>query len=393
MTSTFPSKTRLLQGGFSLIELMVAVTIGLLMMVAVLQLFVDVSRTNTEMAKTNAQMENGRFAIQLIAKDLQHGGFWDGYIPEFDDLTAEDIPGDYPAVVPDPCVNFSTWDLAYKNAVLGLPVQVYPASAVPVGCTGLTDLQANTDILVVRHGATSTTDSADFDANDVYFQPSFCSASSYDYWLSQKAAFADFDWEKRTAAGGCDPGEQADVRKLVTHIYYIRDYSVTARDGIPTLMRAEFEDGVMGSAQPLIDGIEGMIVELGVDNRSDSGAVVDYAAAVNWADPDNKDSPTNRGDGIPDEFNRCTSGQPCGVDQLANVVAAKVYLLVRAPDASAGYTDGKSYTLGSTGVKDAAGSTVAPYSYTPSGAAQKFQRHVYSTTVRFNNVSARRETP
>jgi type IV pilus assembly protein PilW len=78
---------------------------------------------------------------------------------------------------------------------------------------------------------------------------------------------------------------------------------------------------------------------------------------------------------------------------LANVVAAKVYLLVRAPDASAGYTDGKSYTLGSSGVKDAAGSTVAPYSYTPSGAAQKFQRHVYSTTVRLNNVSARRETP
>ncbi len=395
MMFTFPSKARPIQGGFSLIELMVAVTIGLLMMAAVLQLFVDVSRTNAEMAKTNAQMENSRFAIQLIADDLQHGGFWDGYIPEFDDLTAEDIPGDYPATVPDPCVDFSTWDLAYKNAVLGLPVQVYPASAVPAGCSGLTNLQANTDVLVVRHAATSTTAEADFDVNDVYFQPSFCSSSSYDYWLAQKAAFADFDWAKRdpSLADGCGPGEQADIRKLVSHIYYIRDYSVTAGDGIPTLMRAEFDNGVMGSAQPLIDGIEGMIVELGVDNRSDTGAVVDYAAAVTWADPDNKDSPTNRGDGVPDEFHRCTSGQPCGVDQLANVVAAKVYLLVRAPDASAGYTDGKSYTLGSPGVKDAAGTTVAPYSYTPSGAAQKYQRHVYSTTVRLNNVSARRETP
>ena len=136
-----------------------------------------------------------------------------------------------------------------------------------------------------------------------------------------------------------------------------------------------------------------MIVELGIDNRSDTGALVDYSAAVTWADPDNKDSPTNRGDGVPDEFDRCTSGQPCGVDQLANVVAAKIYLLVRASDASSGYTDGKSYTLGSSGVKDAAGATVAPYSYTPSGASQKYQRHVYATTVRLNNVSARRETP
>ena len=386
---------RILQSGFSLIELMVAMVISLLIMGAILTLFLDVTRTNDEMAKTNIQIENGRFAIQLIADDLQHGGFWDGYIPAFDDLTAEDIPGDYPTAVPDPCANFSTWDLAYKNALLGMPVQVYPASAVPAGCTGLTDLQANTDILVVRHAATSTTASADFDANDVYFQPSFCSSSSYDYWLAQKAAFADFDGNRRdpSAADGCSPGLQAGVRKYVAYIYYIRNYSVTAGDGIPTLMRAEFEDGVMASAQPLIDGVEGMIVELGIDNRSDTGALVDYSAAVTWADPDNKDSPTNRGDGVPDEFDRCTSGQPCGVDQLANVVAAKIYLLVRASDASSGYTDGKSYTLGSSGVKDAAGATVAPYSYTPSGASQKYQRHVYATTVRLNNVSARRETP
>ncbi|MCY1556841.1 hypothetical protein D9M68_936340 [compost metagenome] len=54
---------------------MVAVTVSLLMMAAILKLFVDVARTNTEMEKTNAQIENGRFAIQLIAEDLVHGGF------------------------------------------------------------------------------------------------------------------------------------------------------------------------------------------------------------------------------------------------------------------------------------------------------------------------------
>lgn len=390
-----PVSSKGAQSGFSLIELMVTMVVSLLIMGAVLMLFLDITRTNDEMAKTNVQIENGRFALQLLANDLQHGGFWDGYIPEFDDLTAKDIPSDYPAAVPDPCAPFATWDVAYKNALLGIPVQVYPASAVPAGCSGLTNLQANTDVLVVRHAATGATAAGGFDGDDVYFQPSFCSASSYDYWLDKKLALADFDWVKRdsSAADGCSPGLQADVRKYVSHIYYIRDYSVVVGDGIPTLMRAEFDNGVIVAGQPLIDGVEGMIVELGVDNRSDTGALVDYSTAIIWADPANKNSPINRGDGAVDEYIRCTSVQPCGVDQLANVVAVKLYLLMRTTVASSGYTDSKSYTLGSSGVQDSAGTSVLPYIYVPSGAAQQFQRHVYSTTVRLHNVSARRETP
>uniref|UniRef100_UPI0026215670 PilW family protein n=1 Tax=Pseudomonas sp. TaxID=306 RepID=UPI0026215670 len=62
------------QSGFSLIEMLVVVAISLLMMVAILQLFLDVTRTQDEMAKTNAQMENGRFAIQVIKDDVIHGG-------------------------------------------------------------------------------------------------------------------------------------------------------------------------------------------------------------------------------------------------------------------------------------------------------------------------------
>src|SRR3990167_10249767 len=89
-----------LQSGFSLIELMVAMVISLLIMGAVLTLFLDVTRTNDEMAKTNIQIENGRFAIQLLQSDLSHAGFWDGYVPQFDDLTLTTVAGDAPTLVP-----------------------------------------------------------------------------------------------------------------------------------------------------------------------------------------------------------------------------------------------------------------------------------------------------
>lgn len=373
------------QAGFSLIELLVVVAISLLMMVAILQLFLDVTRTRDEMAKTNAQMENGRFAIQVIADDVIHGGFWDGYIPQFDDLTSSDIPADYPVAAPAPCEAYP-WGAdaaaiaAYKLGLLAVPVQVY--DAVPPGCAAVvTSKQADTDVLVVRHAETvsypascdtdsTPTSCAGYDGDKVYFQTSQCAGASPSYVLST----GGFSLQKMT----CLASALTDIRRYVANIYYIRDYSVTAGDGIPTLMRAEFGgDGATGwTVQPLIEGIEGFVVELGVDTVSDSGAAVDYAAAVTWADPLNKTSPTNRGDGAPDgAFAHCTA---CTVDQLANTVAVKIHVLARNVDATRGYIDAKAYQLGSVALDP---------------DDKSFKRHVYSTTVRLNNVSMRRETP
>ena len=357
------------QAGFSLIELMVAMVIGLLMLVAVLQLFLDITRTNDEMAKANAQIENGRFTIQLVSDDLMHAGFWDGYIPEYDDLTAEDAPAGYPAsfVVPDPCLAFASWTPTYTDNLLRMPVQVF--SAVPAGCTGVVqNHKSGTDVLVVRYADKSVSAP---DGERVYFQTSFCSlVSPYAYVLAK----AGFTLQKR------DCLEAADTRRYVAHIYYIRDYSVTAGDGIPSLMRAEFVggSGAEWSVQPLISGVERFRVELGIDNLSDTGAAVDYSAAVNWADPLNKSSPTNRGDGASDgSFVHCPNGG-CTEAQLLNGVVAKLYVLVRSLESTPGYTDDKSYALGSAVTETLGGG---------------FKRHLYSTTVRLHNVSARRETP
>ena len=150
-------------------------------------------------------------------------------------------------------------------------------------------------------------------------------------------------------------------------------------------MRSEF--GVTGTtptqqaAVALVEGIERFHVELGVDNISETGVVLDpnaFQVGINWEDEDNWITAENRGDGIPDAFVHCpTAG--CSVTQLANTVAVKLYVLARANEPTAGYKDSKKYELGSAG-------TIGPFN-------DGYKRHVFSTTVRLNNVSGRRETP
>jgi type IV pilus assembly protein PilW len=189
-------------------------------------------------------------------------------------------------------------------------------------------------------------------------------------------------------------GTAADKRRYISNLYYIHEYPHPDQPGdvIPTLVRSQFDvsGGSLAQQAPvaLIEGIEGFRVVLGIDNVSDSGAPVNYASAIVWADPTVKTSPTNRGDGAPDQFVRCTVATPCTTAQLTDVVAVKLYLLVRSRDRTAGYLDDRSYCLGE---RDADGTCSA--ANTIAAANDNYKRHVFATSVRLTNISARRETP
>jgi type IV pilus assembly protein PilW len=247
----------------------------------------------------------------------------------------------------------------------------------------ITNRKSGTDILVVRHVDTCVAGASGCEAEvsgKLYFQASRCESDASSYVLSTSA----HTLRERNCT------DIAPKRRFISHVYYIRDYAVTAGDGIPTLVRSELdlESGAVKAkaAVALIEGIEGFRVELGVDRISDDGTDIinadadsnddPYRKAVDWADTDNLISPKNRGDGVPDEFVHCSG--VCSVDSLINVVAVKLHLLVRSLTSTANYVDGKTYKLG--------GQTIA-------AANDGFKRHVFSTVVRLNNVSGRRETP
>lgn len=449
--------------GFTLVEVMISMTISLLILAALVGMFVNTSRNNNEMQKTNGLIENGRFAVQLLQNDLAHAGYWGGYIPQFDDLSSTAVPADVPAVVPDVCAAYNTWNQPYKSALLGISVQA--SEALPA-CLSALAKRADTDVLVVRHADTCLPGTANCDADiagRLYIQSSVCKAernagtvqaasantitlspnasatnnayvgltirtagqvnsiSSYDggtkvatlstLWATVPALDSGYSFEyvfgttafplyQRDCVGTGTPatlpitgGTLAEKRWVVSNVYYIHDYAHPDRgdEVIPTLVRSQLN--VVGGTLahqppvPLIDGIEAFRVALGIDNLSDSGAAVDYTDAIDWLDS-NKTSPTNRGDGQPDEFVRCTTALPCTAAQLTDVVAVKLYLLARSRDKTPGHVDDRTYCLGEY---DSDGA--CPVENTIAAANDDYKRHVFTTSVRLINISARRETP
>lgn len=462
------SGTRRVSGGFSIVELMVAMTISMLLLVALVSIFVNTSRSQSEMVKTNGLIENGRITIQVIQDDLVHAGFWGGYLPAFDDLTATLAPDDAPTAIPDPCALYANWDSVYRANLLGIPVQTSDVLPAGPGCLAPFALRAGTDVLVVRHADTCVPGVGNCEADvagKLYLQPSFCAAEknagtvqaatnntvtlagsasavnnayagvtirtvagvgagqhrairtyngatkvatlstnwaitpdsttqyAFDYALGTNA----FPLHQRDCVGTGTPatlpitaGTPAQKRRFVSNIYYITDLAHPEYPGesIPTLVRSRFDVSGLTLAQlapeKLIEGVEAFRVELGIDDANKSGNPVDYTTAVSWVGT----SPTNRGDGAPDSFIRCTTATPCTAAQLANVVAVKLYVLARTRDRTPGYVDTKSYCLG-----EPAADGSCPADSTIAAANDAYKRHVFTTSVRLNNVSGRRETP
>ena len=388
--------------GLSLVELMVAMVVGLLFVTALTKLFIDLSRANQEMAKTNGQIESARFAMQFLGNDIIHGGYWGGFVPEFDNLVLTGSPTDTPTLIPDPCLSFTTpWTEAYMDSLLGIPVQTYGngqaiGTCGPGGADIIDSRLAGTDAMVVRHAETCTFPADANCAADVagalYFQPSNCEveiADGFPYALGT-SNFIRYQRDCDGASGSTPPtfssGTPALKRKFIQTVYYIRDYAAAPGDGIPTLVRSRLDssDGVNPvhlAAEALVPGIERFRVELGIDNVSETGNPVDYTVALDWLIDDEWDTPTNRGDGIPDDFVHCDSASPCNAALLTNVVAVKLYVLARSAESTPAYNDSKTYTMSSDGSV-----TVGPFS-------DSFKRHMYSSTFRLYNVSGRRETP
>lgn len=416
------------QSGFTLVELLVAIALGLLVMIALIAVYFNVSRTNSEMSKTNSMIENGRFSIDVLNEDITHAGFWGGYTPLFDSLASRVIPTGVPGTTSyanGPCWAFSNWNdpanalhVEYHDYLIGVPVEAY-RDAAPPGCptTVVKDRKPGTDVLVVRHADTCLPGESNceaLDPNKVYFQFSRC-AIELDATPPARSVLsnntASFVLHNRVCGGsmpGAVTGTLAPIRKFSSNIYYVRTWSTTEGDGIPTLVRSSFGlvSGVPAHqpAQALVEGVESFAVELGVDNAGRcAGSAVDYTKAIKMdaiasggnlvdpsdclykaADPPKNTMPLVRGDGVPETFVRCPAAG-CPVEQLRDVVAVKLYVLARSRDASGGHTDAKTYQLGS-GITDT-------LTISPTGDDQKFKRHVFQTSIRMVNVSGRRETP
>lgn len=341
------------QRGFSLTELMIALALGLMIVAGMTTLFVSNNNTQAEIERANRQVENGRYAMQLIATDLRNAGF-------YSELDPNSLPA--PAALPDPC---ETADMAAFKGAVKLHVQGYDdAASGTLPC--LADAVAGRDVLVVRHAEPCVIGEADCEPaseGGPFVQASLCNSvtelnsDNPDTFYSVGLSTGAMTLTQR------DCSTSAEVRRLQTHIYFIAANN-EAGDGVPTLKRAEVvsPSGVLEvRIVPLAEGIENLQVEYGIDANADG--VVDAQTTD------------------PAAWNGCAAAA-CAVANWNNVMSVRLHLLARNTSRSAGHVDKKSYVLG-TRFDGVTPNTVA-------AANDAYKRHVFQSLVSLPNPTGRR---
>ena len=127
-------------GGFTLVELMVGLVVGMVVLIAATVALLSVSSSRREMERADRQIENGRYAMQLLMDDIALAGYWGEFNPIVVTTPASIAAG----TTGDPCSVAST-DL---KVAIPLHIQGYDLGAAPPTC--VTDVKANTDIVVIR---------------------------------------------------------------------------------------------------------------------------------------------------------------------------------------------------------------------------------------------------
>jgi type IV pilus assembly protein PilW len=335
------------QAGLSLIELMVSLTLGLMILSGVLVVFANTSASRAEVERTSRQIENGRYASDVLSEDLRLAGFY-GEL-NVGNLTA---PGAVPA---DPCsLNAADW-----GNWIPFHLQGYDNAGFTSGNCTLTNQKAGTDVLIVRRARTCYAGATGCDTvvtNQPYIQVSWCSTETATPYQIGLQGSATFDRTLRNCTTA------ANKRQYYVHIYYVSTDNGLGDTNTPTLNRLELT-GTGWTRVPLVEGIEQLQLQYGLDTNGDGNPDV-YVANPN-------DYPTGA----------CNA--TCQVTNWTNVVTVQFNVLARNLEASPNYTDTKTYHLGI----DATGASI---DIAGTGA---YRRHLYTGLVRVVNPASRRDTP
>ena len=359
-------RTRRSMAGVSLVELMVGITLGLIVLAGLASVFANSSRARSDIERASRQIENGRYALQVLGDDIRLAGFYGELNPNilvkyYGTFTSATMDQDTCST--DPTVWLSYTAIPFYGFDNGLN----PPTCMP------SNLKPKTDVVVIRRVSACEAGVNGCDAavpGMPYFQSSKCSNVAGQELQSQNI---DDYYRFGLYGGGTsfdrhakDCAATAGLRRYMEHIYYIATDNGQGQQ-VPTLTRLDLNPNAPGGFDvvPLVEGIEQMNIEYGIDWDKD-GQPDGYTA-----------DPTNYAPAA------CPAGTCVAARNWENVVSARINILARSVDPTPNYTNQKTYTLG----LDALGQ---PINYTFS---DNYQRHAYFSVVRVENVSQRRDMP
>ena len=328
--------------GFSLIELMIGVTIGLVLLTVLATTFDRTSGGRSDLDRVSRLIENSRFAMDVIGDDVRHAGFYGTFLP----------PSDTVFTNTSPC----NWNVADLTTLGWQPTPTAPqypaqlmgwddpiAGDLALGC--LPNRVPGTDVMVVRRVSAQTIAAAAVDVRNVYVQASQCINDGSPLRVSNLAS----QFTLRTAA--CDAAVIAPIRRYFVRGYYVAGCNECApSDGIPTLKRIEIIDNALRVVS-LAEGVINMQVEYAFDTNDD---------------------------GTPEQYLTSTAPGATPTSMWSNVVAVRLHMLMRSTEAAHAATT-------SPGVYD-----LGP-GHTAETCPAGFKCRLVSTTMRLNNIAGRRE--
>ncbi len=291
--------------GFSLVELLIALSIGLILFAGVLSIFVSMRTTTAETTSYGELQENGRFAISVLTEDLLRQNFWGDLSGA---LHQANITITSPAIIGD-CSGGGVNNATLLQAIgafrtLWGQTILTNGNANPLDCFGTvanTQTQVNSDVIQLKRVTSQPVVQANLNADDVYLYANALAGTIFSENLLPPLIPNGRYWQ------------------IQHNVYYVRKRTL-GDDNVPVLMQGRLANRRMDFT-PIIDGIEMIRFMYGIDINGD-GNVDNYLSANNV--PDN--AWDNAGN--------------------ASIIAVQMFVLARNIRPDRKYTNTNTYQLG-----------------------------------------------
>ncbi|KAA1188558.1 prepilin-type N-terminal cleavage/methylation domain-containing protein [Pseudohalioglobus sediminis] len=295
--------------GFSLVEFMVAMVLGLIIIGGAVSVYLASKRSLTEVEQVAAVSENGRFALQVLNYAAKHIGFYGSALPA--DIR---LDGSLGAVGLNCTGNADAYDT--DNSFFA----VRATGPTVLGC--ITDAMPNTDVLVIKGVVPSPL----YDANPDDPNAPRDGTISFPTGLDSETAYVISNSERGIILDGADTAP--DVREGnefalgVAWPYRMQIFYVRNNPTGPTLSRKvlAWDTGTASMTvqnEDLVQGVENMRFLFGFDSNADGDVdTIDDLEAVTTA------------------------------GRWDSVTSMQAFVLLRSDNADPAYTNEKTYSLG-----------------------------------------------
>jgi type IV pilus assembly protein PilW len=339
------SKQPGLNRGFSLVELMVALVITLILLAGIGQIFLSSKKSFTIQDSLGRMQENGRYAMETVAQDIRRAGFYGGNadITKIDDYTPGGVSNGNKVAAEDGTCADANWARMLDYRIFGKDdnrtgYTCLPADAVHKG-----------DILVLRYAAP-------WEIGGVTTGPNYMADQPNQYFLRSSLFAGQLFQGKDEGSLSVIAAPAVRTSELVSHGYFIHD-SPTVPDKCPTagkvpsLYRMTLVNGALESEE-IAYGVDDFQVQYGVDTDD-----VTICPAGGTKDDNSVDC--------------FVDANAAGDAMWDKVIAARIWLLVRAECPETGYDNTTTYDMAGAG-------------FTPT-APDHYRRQLFTSTIRLRN--------